>query len=352
MHSYIGTMNRWNNATAPGTGYQFVQAYAGVTSTDTTNGGGTLVFEVLGNGSIDVGIWNGSVIGTQYGGLGGNFNASSGIPVFTSGSVSVTTTLPNGINIGAATASSLLVTGTLDGQVPVAITTGSTANLGSVYNSGYTFNQNTTAAQAITYTLPTPVPGKQYCVKNSTYGAAQQYVALSSYFVRSCLCLHARPRSPKTMKIFTGSPRAIGARRATMEFLLINHPLDCPICDQGGECELQDLAVGFGRDVSRFHEEKARGAGQNLGPLIATDMTRCIQCTRCVRFTEEIAGIQELGMIGRGEGMKVRVAIEQTVGTSSPGTSLTSAPWERSSQSPPLHGARLGDEFAALRVAA
>jgi NADH-quinone oxidoreductase subunit G len=115
------------------------------------------------------------------------------------------------------------------------------------------------------------------------------------------------------MKIFTGSPRALGAQRAIMEFLLINHPLDCPICDQGGECELQDLAVGFGRDVSRFHERKRVVADENLGPLIATDMTRCIQCTRCVRFTEEIAGIQELGMIGRGEGTKVRVAIEQTV---------------------------------------
>ena len=115
------------------------------------------------------------------------------------------------------------------------------------------------------------------------------------------------------MKIFTSSPRAIGAQRATMEFLLINHPLDCPICDQGGECELQDLAVGFGRDVARFHERKRVVPDENLGPLIATDMTRCIQCTRCVRFTEEIAGIQELGMIGRGEGMKVRVAIEQTV---------------------------------------
>lgn len=115
------------------------------------------------------------------------------------------------------------------------------------------------------------------------------------------------------MKIFTSSPRAIGAQRATMEFLLINHPLDCPICDQGGECELQDLAVGFGRDISRYHETKRVVQDENLGPLIATDMTRCIQCTRCVRFTEEIAGIQELGMIGRGEGMKVRVAIEQTV---------------------------------------
>jgi NADH-quinone oxidoreductase subunit G len=115
------------------------------------------------------------------------------------------------------------------------------------------------------------------------------------------------------MKIFTKSPRAIGAQRATMEFLLINHPLDCPICDQGGECELQDLAVGFGRDISRFTERKRSVQDENLGPLIATDMTRCIHCTRCIRFTEEIAGFQELGMIGRGEQMKVRTAMEQTV---------------------------------------
>jgi len=115
------------------------------------------------------------------------------------------------------------------------------------------------------------------------------------------------------MKIFTDSPRAIGAQRATMEFLLINHPLDCPICDQGGECELQDLAMGFGRGISRFTERKRSVQDENLGPLIATDMTRCIQCTRCIRFTEEIAGIQELGMIGRGEQMKVRTYIESTV---------------------------------------
>src|SRR5580658_4447587 len=115
------------------------------------------------------------------------------------------------------------------------------------------------------------------------------------------------------MKVFTKSPRAIGAQRAVMEFLLINHPLDCPICDQGGECELQDLAMGFGRDTSRFHGRKRVVPDENLGPLIATDMTRCIQCTRCIRFTEEIAGIQELGMIGRGENMKVRTYIETTV---------------------------------------
>jgi NADH-quinone oxidoreductase subunit G len=115
------------------------------------------------------------------------------------------------------------------------------------------------------------------------------------------------------MKVFTKSPRAIGAQRATMEFLLINHPLDCPICDQGGECELQDLAVGFGRDISRYHEGKRSVADESLGPLIATDMTRCIQCSRCIRFTEEIAGMQELGMIGRGEHMEVRSYIESTV---------------------------------------
>jgi NADH-quinone oxidoreductase subunit G len=115
------------------------------------------------------------------------------------------------------------------------------------------------------------------------------------------------------MKVFTRSRRAIDAQRATMEFLLINHPLDCPICDQGGECELQDLAVGFGRDISRYNEGKRSVADENLGPLIATDMTRCIQCTRCIRFTEEIAGIQELGTIGRGEHMEVRTYIESTV---------------------------------------
>ena len=115
------------------------------------------------------------------------------------------------------------------------------------------------------------------------------------------------------MKVFTRSPKAIGAQRAVMEFLLINHPLDCPICDQGGECELQDLSLGFGRDYSRFHERKRSVPDETLGPLIATDMTRCIHCTRCIRFTEDIAGIQELGMIGRGEQMKVRRYIESTV---------------------------------------
>ncbi len=115
------------------------------------------------------------------------------------------------------------------------------------------------------------------------------------------------------MKIFTKSPTAIGAQKATMEFLLINHPLDCPICDQGGECELQDLAVGFGRDVSRFTERKRVVKDKNLGPLVSTDMTRCIHCTRCVRFGQDVAGIQELGTTGRGEHMEIGTFVEHSV---------------------------------------
>jgi len=103
------------------------------------------------------------------------------------------------------------------------------------------------------------------------------------------------------MKVLTRSDKALHAQRNVMEFLLINHPLDCPICDQGGECELQDLALGYGRSVSRFTERKRTVADENLGPLIATEMTRCIHCTRCVRFTSEIAGTYELGDMDRGD---------------------------------------------------
>lgn len=115
------------------------------------------------------------------------------------------------------------------------------------------------------------------------------------------------------MKIHTKSPKAIAAQKATMEFLLINHPLDCPICDQGGECELQDLAMGFGRDAARFAEGKRVVKDKNLGPLVSTDMTRCIHCTRCVRFTAEIAGIQELGTMGRGEATQISTWVEKSV---------------------------------------
>jgi NADH-quinone oxidoreductase subunit G len=115
------------------------------------------------------------------------------------------------------------------------------------------------------------------------------------------------------MKIFTRSERALSAQKATMEFLLINHPLDCPICDQGGECELQDLAMGFGRGVSRYTEGKRVVKDKNLGPLVSTDMTRCIHCTRCVRFGQEIAGLPELGTVGRGEDMEIGTFIEKSV---------------------------------------
>ena len=115
------------------------------------------------------------------------------------------------------------------------------------------------------------------------------------------------------MKVFTRSPKALAAQKGTMEFLLINHPLDCPICDQGGECELQDVAMGYGSDVSRYVEGKRVVPDKNIGPLISTDMTRCIHCTRCVRFGQEIAGIRELGATGRGEHMKIGTYIEKSV---------------------------------------
>ena len=107
------------------------------------------------------------------------------------------------------------------------------------------------------------------------------------------------------MKVFTQSQRALKAQRNVMEFLLINHPLDCPICDQGGECELQDLAVGYGRSVSRFVEGKRVIPDENLGPLVETEMTRCIQCTRCVRVMSEVAGTYELGGMERGENLQI-----------------------------------------------
>ena len=138
------------------------------------------------------------------------------------------------------------------------------------------------------------------------------------------MCLVEVERAPKPlpacatpvmegMKVFTRSKTARAAQKSVMEFLLINHPLDCPICDQGGECELQDVAMGYGRDVSRFNERKRAVEDKDLGPLIATDMTRCIHCTRCVRFGEEVAGMPELGATGRGEDMEIGTFIAGSV---------------------------------------
>ena len=138
------------------------------------------------------------------------------------------------------------------------------------------------------------------------------------------MCLVEIERSPKPMPacatqcmdgmvVKTRSPSALAAQKSTMEFLLINHPLDCPICDQGGECELQDVAMGFGEGVSRYTEAKRVVMDKNIGPLIATDFTRCIHCTRCVRFGDEIAGMPELGATGRGEHMEIGTYIEKSI---------------------------------------
>ncbi len=138
---------------------------------------------------------------------------------------------------------------------------------------------------------------------------------------RMCL-VEVKPGPPKPQascalpaaegqEIRTDSPMVKSAREGVMEFLLINHPLDCPICDQGGECDLQDQAVAYGRGGSRYHENKRAVTEKYMGPLIKTIMTRCIHCTRCVRFSEEVAGVDEIGALYRGEDMQITTYLEQ-----------------------------------------
>lgn len=128
------------------------------------------------------------------------------------------------------------------------------------------------------------------------------------------------------MKVFTASKVAVDAQKGTMEFLLINHPLDCPICDQGGECELQDVAMGYGEGISRYNEGKRVVMDKNIGPLVATEMTRCIHCTRCVRFGEEVAGMRELGATGRGENMEIGTYIEKSMASEMSGNVIDLCP--------------------------
>src|SRR4051812_9062046 len=162
---------------------------------------------------------------------------------------------------------------------------------------------------------------------------------------RMCL-VEVKPGPPKpqascalpaaeNMEIFTDTPMVKKARHGVMEFLLINHPLDCPICDQGGECDLQDQAMGYGRDDSRYAEIKRAVEEKFMGPLIKTVMTRCIQCTRCVRFVTEVAGVPEIGLISRGEDVEITTYLDQAVTSNLSGNAvdlcpvgaLTHKPW-------------------------
>ena len=142
------------------------------------------------------------------------------------------------------------------------------------------------------------------------------------------------------MKVQTKSVKAISAQKSVMEFLLINHPLDCPICDQGGECELQDVAMQYGDDVSKFSEAKRVVADKSIGALISTDMTRCIHCTRCVRFGQEIGGIMELGATGRSEWMEIGTYIEGSVTSEMSGNMIDLCPVGALTSKPYRYSAR------------
>ena len=135
----------------------------------------------------------------------------------------------------------------------------------------------------------------------------------------------ATPVSPD-MQVRSRSKLALEGQKGTMEFLLINHPLDCPVCDQGGECELQDVSLAHGQSYSRFSEGKRVVRDENLGPLISTDMTRCIHCTRCVRFGTEVAGLPELGAVGRSEDMRISTFIEHSISSELSGNMIDVCP--------------------------
>jgi len=154
------------------------------------------------------------------------------------------------------------------------------------------------------------------------------------------------------MKIYTGSRRAVDAQHGVMEFLLINHPLDCPICDQGGECELQDLAMGYGRSVSRFTERKRVVKDKNVGPLVQTEMTRCIHCTRCVRFLEEIAGTSEMGGAGRGDRLEIGTCVENSISSELSGNIIDLCPVGALTNKPYRFSARAWELVARPAVAA
>ncbi len=177
------------------------------------------------------------------------------------------------------------------------------------------------------------------------------------------MCLVEVEKAPKTlpacatpisdgMKVFTQSAKTLESQRAVMEFLLINHPLDCPICDQGGQCELQDFSVGYGKDHSDYKEEKRAVANDDFGPLISTEMTRCIHCTRCVRFGREIAGVREIGMTGRGEHSQISTYVQHTVGHELSGNIIDLCPVGALLSKPYLYRARAWELTAMASIAA
>ena len=154
------------------------------------------------------------------------------------------------------------------------------------------------------------------------------------------------------MKVHTNSPKAKAAQKSVMEFLLINHPLDCPICDQGGECELQDVSMDYGDDVSRYAEAKRVVSDRNAGSLISTDMTRCIHCTRCVRFGQEVAGMMELGATGRSEWMEIGTYIEKSVTSEMSGNTIDLCPVGALTSKPYRYSARAWELKAHRSIAA
>ncbi len=153
------------------------------------------------------------------------------------------------------------------------------------------------------------------------------------------------------MIVWTQSERALTAQKDTMEFLLINHPLDCPICDQGGECELQDLSMAFGGDSSSFHEMKRVVVDKDIGELVATEMTRCIQCTRCVRFGEEISGMRELGATGRGDRMEIGTFVEKSLNSELSGNIIDICPVGALTARPSRYHSRAWEMMQTLSIA-
>ncbi|MCK5918732.1 MAG: (2Fe-2S)-binding protein, partial [Cocleimonas sp.] len=153
------------------------------------------------------------------------------------------------------------------------------------------------------------------------------------------------------MKVWTRSKNALAAQKDNMEFLLINHPLDCPICDQGGECELQDLAVSTGGSSSSFSEVKRVVIDKDIGSLVSTEMTRCIQCTRCIRFGEEIAGMREMGATGRGDRMEVGTFVEKSLSSELSGNIIDICPVGALTAKPSRYKARPWDVVQTASIA-